>query len=71
MKLISREKLYKYNSINIYIVALSCPFVHLHAIKTDSIAMFFFFFPCYFMVSPDLQTFLAAFNSTFNGHYSE
>ena len=59
MKLISHEKLYKYNSINIYIVALSYPFVHLHAIKTE------------FMVSPDLQTFLAAFNSTFNGHYSE
>ena len=42
MKLISHEKLYKYNSINIYLVALSCPFVHLYAIKTESLAMFFF-----------------------------
>ena len=42
MKLISHEKCYKYNSINIYLVALSYPFVHLYAIKTECIAMFFF-----------------------------
>ena len=70
MKLISHEKLYKYNSINIYLVALSCPFVYLYAIKTESIAMFFFF-PCCFMVFPDLQTSLISFNSTFDGNYSQ
>ena len=44
MKVISHEKLYRYNSINIYLVALSYPFVHLYAIKTESIAMFYFSF---------------------------
>ena len=68
MKLISHEKFYKYNSINIYLVALSYPFVHLYAIKTECIAMFFFF-PCCFMVSPDLQTFLVSYNSTFDGKF--
>ena len=42
MELISHEKLYEYNSINIYLAGLCFPFVHLYAIKTESIAMFSF-----------------------------
>ena len=42
--IINYETYNKYNSINIYLVALSYPFVHLYAMKTESMAMVYFSF---------------------------
>ena len=57
MKLISHEKLYEYNSINIYLTALCYQFVHLYAIKTESIAMFSFHVTLWFPKPSDIPSF--------------